>query len=121
MIPIHLDQRALDAGLAACLTTMGSYAPDRLDLHIANSELLAEGMRVAIKAYLSILPTDHLIDQLRRHADAEVVNTLRYIVNADHLMRQAADRISMLEGQLAEIGAEQPRPSNVVTERRALP
>lgn len=113
MIPIHLDERALDAGLAAYLTAVGSDASRYSDLRIESSEQLAERMRDCIRAYLSFLPTDRLIDQLRRHADAEVDNTLRYIVNADHLMRQAADRISMLEAELAEVSAKSSRADDL--------
>ncbi|WP_299938286.1 hypothetical protein [uncultured Nitratireductor sp.] len=106
MIPIHLDERALDAGLVAYLAAVGTDASRYPELRAESSEQLAEGMRACIRAYLSFLPTDRLIDQLRRHADAEVDNTIRYIVNADHLMRQAADRISMLEAELAEVSAK---------------
>jgi hypothetical protein len=118
MKPIHLDQHALDAGIAAYSAFVGSYARHQPDRHIASSEQLADGITVCIRAYLAALPSDDLIDQLRHHADAEIHNTLRYIVGADRLMREAADQIAMLEAELVEDPAKPLRERNLAAESR---
>lgn len=115
---IHVDEHALHAGVAAYLGLVGGYARHRPDRHTVDSEQLTDGFTVCIRAYLAALPADDLIDRLRQHADAEIYNTLRYVVGADHLMREAADRISMLEAELAEAPAKQLRERNLATESR---
>lgn len=107
MTPIHLDGHALEAGISAYLAVVGSYAPYRPDLHVASSEQVAEGIAACIRAYLGAFPTDTLVAPLTLHADAEIQNTLRYVVSADHLMLEAADRISMLEVELGDSEAQQ--------------
>lgn len=107
MAPIHLDEHALEAGISAYLAVVGSYAPYRLDLHVASSEQVADGIAACIRAYLGAFPTDNLVARPRLHADAKIQNTLRYVVSADHLMLEAADRISMLEAELGDREAQQ--------------
>jgi hypothetical protein len=99
----HLDKNALDAGISAYLASVKTYAPLRPDLTLATSTQLAAGVAASIRAYLAALPADHLVKHLRRHADAEADGELRYTVTADQLIRSAADRISELEAELAEV------------------
>jgi hypothetical protein len=53
MKPTQIDEQAMEAGVAAYLTTVGSYAPLRPDLHTASAEQLAEGLRACVGAYLA--------------------------------------------------------------------
>lgn len=100
---IHLDENALAVGVSAYLASVKSYAPLLPDVTLATSTQLAAGVAASIRAYLAALPADHLVEHLRRHADAEIDGELPYIVAADQLMRVAADRISELEAELADV------------------
>lgn len=120
MKPIYLDEHGLDAGIAAYLAFVGSCATNRPDLHTVRSDQLTGGITVCIRAYLAALPADDLIDRLRQHADAEIDNTLRYVVSADQLMRQAADRISMLEAEIVEASAKPMRERSLAADWAAL-